>query len=532
MPEPLSEHQAGRVAGRGRSTALLLPLLALLAVAGYAAAERALVPSAPGFPLDDAWIHLQFARSLAHGDGLAYNPGEPVAGSTAPLWTALLALAVLLPGSPVVWAKVMGALLHAAGVDAARRLGLELGLSPPFAALAAVLVLSTHWLVWSSLSGMEILLFVALGLWGMILHLRERRDPARAPLALPVLALAAHARPEGFLLLLLAVMDRLLAPRRSGALGRLAVGLALAALVAAPVMLVYGAIGGSVLPTTFAAKSAGLSSLLPDPRYLYTVLGILFQPQPWMTLAAGAGALALIARLGTQRDEGLLPALWLLALPLAYSVISGGELLVGNFGRYFFPLFPFVIVLGVLGLEPAARHLAGLLTRGRRLPKAAMAALAAVVLAPTLVTLVAGAPRYARSVADVEASDVLMARWLAPRLDPRATLAVQDIGAVKYLLPNRVIDLSAIVSPEIKGYVAGAQSADDPRGAGGMRRWLAERRPDYLVVYPKWFPELAADRSLVRPLARLPIPGNITMADDELVIYETVWNRYPLPGTR
>lgn len=544
MPEPPSGHQAGHAAGGaaraehapGSAAALLLSLLALLAVAGYAAAERALVPSAPGFPLDDAWIHLQFARSLAQGEGLAYNPGEPVAGSTAPLWTALLALGFLLPGGPVLWAKALGALLHAAGVDATRRLGLELGLSPPFAALAAVLVLSTHWLVWSALSGMEVPLFVALGLWGMVLHLRERRDAAaRPPLALPVLALAALARPEGVLLLLLAVMDRLLVPRRSGALRRLAAGLGLAALVAAPVILVYGAIGGSVLPTTFAAKSDGLSSLLPDPRYLYTVLGILFQPQPWMTLAAGAGALALAARLGTVRDAGLLPALWVLALPLAYSAISGsagsagGAPLVGNFGRYFFPLFPPLVVLGVLGLEPAARHLAGLLPRGGRLLGAA---LAAVVLAPTLVTLASGAPRYARSVANVQDSDVLVARWLAPRLPAAATLAVQDIGAIKYFLPNRVLDLSAIVSPEVKAYVAAARSADDPRGARGMRRWLEERRPDYLIVFPKWFPELAGDRRLFRPLARLPIPGNITMADDEIVIYETIWNRYPLrsPG--
>ena len=39
------------------------------------------------FPLDDSWIHLHFARNLAEGAGFAYNPGVPVAGSTAPLWT-------------------------------------------------------------------------------------------------------------------------------------------------------------------------------------------------------------------------------------------------------------------------------------------------------------------------------------------------------------------------------------------------------------------------------------------------------------
>ena len=34
----------------------------------------------PGFPLDDAWIHLQFARNLGNGQGFSYNTGMPVAG--------------------------------------------------------------------------------------------------------------------------------------------------------------------------------------------------------------------------------------------------------------------------------------------------------------------------------------------------------------------------------------------------------------------------------------------------------------------
>ena len=34
----------------------------------------------PGFPLDDSWIHLHFARNLAEGAGFAYNPGVPVVG--------------------------------------------------------------------------------------------------------------------------------------------------------------------------------------------------------------------------------------------------------------------------------------------------------------------------------------------------------------------------------------------------------------------------------------------------------------------
>ncbi|HEV7518922.1 MAG TPA: hypothetical protein VGR07_21730, partial [Thermoanaerobaculia bacterium] len=371
---------APRAAGR---TSWLLLAAGLLACLGYLAGE-VYARSGLGFPLDDSFIHLQFAKNLAAGRGLAYNPGEIVTGSTAPLWTALLALLFVLPGNIFFWVKVLGAALYLAGVDATRRLAAELGLSSGLATLAAALTLATGPLVWSALSGMEIPLFVLLSLWGTILHLRERADPDRPPLALPVFALAILARPEGVLLLLVAALDRLLVFRRGPAgqgpgpgkaglltverprLRPLALGLALAGLAVAGSFLFYRLAGGSFLPTTFAVKGSSIQRFLPDRQYLYVVLGILFRPQPYMALLAGGGVARLVADLGTPRDRGLLPALWTLGLPLGYALMSplGKGLIAGNFGRYYYPLFPFVVLLGVLGLEGAARSLGSRLRRG------------------------------------------------------------------------------------------------------------------------------------------------------------------------
>ena len=79
-------------------------------------------------PLDDSWIHLQFARNLAAGEGLAYQPGRWVAGSTAPLWTALLAIGYVLPVGPLAWAKALGVAFFLGTVHAADRLAAELDL--------------------------------------------------------------------------------------------------------------------------------------------------------------------------------------------------------------------------------------------------------------------------------------------------------------------------------------------------------------------------------------------------------------------
>src|SRR5262245_15834234 len=47
--------------------------------------------SGVGFPLDDAYIHLQFARNLERTGQMAFNSGVPSSGSTAPLYPVLLA---------------------------------------------------------------------------------------------------------------------------------------------------------------------------------------------------------------------------------------------------------------------------------------------------------------------------------------------------------------------------------------------------------------------------------------------------------
>ena len=491
---------------------------------GYLLVERRALGGGSGFPLDDSWIHLAFARNLAAGHGLSLNPGELIAGSTAPLWTALLSLVMILPGSPAFWVKLLGVVLHLAGVDATYRLARAVDLPPALSALATGLSFGTGWLIWSALSGLEIPLFVALSLWGVLLHLGERGAPGRLPLSMVVLAAAALARPEGLLLLALAVVDRLLAVGLAG-WRRLLPGVALAVLLLLPAVAFNLAVTGSPLPTTFAAKAGGSRDWLPGLQAIFSIITILFSVQPWSALLAAGGAVELARRLGTPRDRGLLPALWLFGLPLVYAALSPpGGIVAGNFGRYYFPLYPFLAVVGVLALAPLAARLRPAPAAGFR--HRLVLGVVVLLLWPTALSTVRGSGRYAQSVVNVQDSDVAMARWLAERLPPEAVLAVNDIGAVGYLLPNRLIDLAGIANPELAAYFTA------PGGrAAGIRRFLAERRPDYLVVFPAWFPDLVPAGGPFEPIHGLTIADNITMGGDQLVLYKTPWTRYPLAAT-
>jgi hypothetical protein len=205
-----------------------------------------------GFPLDDSWIHLHFARNLAEGHGFAYNPGSPVAGSTAPLWTLFLGAAFALGGSHPGWAKALGtgAALGAALVTG--RLAWAWTRSRGLALLAGMLVALSGPIAWGALSGMEVTLAALLVTAALAAHAAGRLWAA-ALLA----GLAALARPEAILLLPFLWLAGPLTRRRTAVLFGVAGALLL------PWAGFNWATTGKPLPATAAAKvEGGLVGLL------------------------------------------------------------------------------------------------------------------------------------------------------------------------------------------------------------------------------------------------------------------------------
>src|SRR3989442_2390532 len=142
-----------RVPGALRDDALVV-VAAVLPLSLYLLREHA-IAGAAGFPLDDSWIHLQFARNLAEGAGFAYNPGMPVAGSTAPLWTLLLGAAVRAGGAQLWVAKLLGIACTLVAALLTRRLALALGAERAGARVAGVALLWAGPVTWGALAGME-----------------------------------------------------------------------------------------------------------------------------------------------------------------------------------------------------------------------------------------------------------------------------------------------------------------------------------------------------------------------------------------
>ena len=109
--------------------------VAALAAALVAATSCALLASAgplggAEFPVDDAWIHQVYARSLLRDGSLSYNPGRPEAGFSSLLWVlaSLPAQFAARGGFPIALGAKLTSAAWAAGAAAGLgRLALVLG---------------------------------------------------------------------------------------------------------------------------------------------------------------------------------------------------------------------------------------------------------------------------------------------------------------------------------------------------------------------------------------------------------------------
>ncbi len=472
----------------------------LLATLAYLAASRFTFRS--GFPLDDAWIHQTYARSLGVSGEWAFLPGQPSAGSTSPLWTVLLSLGYALRLPYLAWTYLLGSL----SLLAVARLGEAFfrALIPDGASKFpwAGLFLVGEWhLAWAAVSGMETLLHagvVLLVLWQI------GRANGRGWFWIGLLAgLGVWVRPDAITLLGPAGLVLLLREpgwkKRLVGLGWLGAG---AALFFLPYLLFNLQVQGSLWPNTFYAKQAEYA-VHRQASLLLRLWDELKLPLIGAGLFLIPGFAACLAHSVKSKNWPVLAAaawffgyalLYALRLPVTY-----------QYGRYFMPAMPVYFVLGLVGSVLLLRRLPGsrpgwLLAR-------------VVLLSGALIWLAffgIGANRYAQDVAIVETEMVDTALWIAQSTPPDVLVAAHDIGAAGYFARRRLVDLAGLISPEVIPIIR-----DEP----GLASWLDEQHVDYLVIFDGWYEQLQAGKEEVyRSTGRFsPASGGKNM-----VIYR--WN--------
>lgn len=428
--------------GSPSRASLAIALCALVHAAAFALFGPALGQT---FPLDDAYTHQVYAEGIRYGDGLAYLPGVPAAGSTSPLWALLLAPIQLAPVAlHVGLTQFLGVFGWIALAFAVRALARRV--HPDAATPAAFAVVLDPALAAAALSGMEVIAAALLVVLALVALADDRRRVAGV-----LFGLGLVARPELGVVWLL--VNAVLIERER----RLCPWLLLPALGFG---FAWGAwnhhAAGTLLPTTFFAKH-GPQSILDRwrdlPRAALQSMGA------WPMVAAlpfvGFALPTLRASLVGRCVIALLVA-WPFALAWAHELRETWRL---YWWRYALPLHPLVLVALVVG------------ARGRARFRPALGALAALLL----LGLVQVGPHFAGSCRNVAELNVAAARWLDQNAAPDAWIASNDAGAVRRLTGRPVVDLLGL---------------NDAAVLVDRAAVLRRRRPAYYVVFPSWFPNL------------------------------------------
>ncbi len=495
---------------------MLLPALAGVLLSLYLVLHARATNGANGFPLDDPWIHLTYARNLHDHQTFAYFPGDASSqGSTSPLYTMLLALGFSITRNEKVLSYTLGIVFHALFLGlltlwARRRLGGGL-----WAALAGALVALDVNVGLLSVSGMETSLFlflVALAFWA--------RATRRALLTAVSLGLSIWVRPDGLILSLLFALDEACNRRwirgpaaaaedpgpgvvRGGGAGlRSAAFRALVpfAGLLAGYFLFNRIVGETWLPSTFGAKTVGYQA---NPRSLFLAMGVgaAFFRNGWLVLAP----FALIAiggevwRLAHRRPGLVRPEVgWLLGLPVAYLVLLP---FAHRFSRYLVPAVPALAIVGLAGLKQATER-----TARRRTALSIAVVLIAGALGLQLRGAAVGVQIYSELCRYHQARHERTAVWLREHTSPDAVIATHDIGAIGYYAHRRVIDMAGIVQPAVVrhlhrpdyvSYLAELFQREKVTHLAVLRSWIvvdnvaplftADPRPEVMEVFP-WTP--------------------------------------------
>ncbi len=459
-----------------RRDILLLALTSLAGMTLYLSVS-ALVYGV-GFPLDDSWIHLTYARNLAvHGEW-AFQPGRPSAGSTAPLWTGLLAIGFWLRLAPYFWTYLLGALLlWGMGMLGESVLRCMLATyRPRFPWAGLFLVMEWH-LAWAAASGMETLLhaFLVTMTLGMLM------TDTRRFMTLGLLAgLSVWVRPDGLTLIGPIALFALTGPgsvkRRLRDLGLFALGFAV---LFVPYLLFHLVLAGTPMPNTFYAKQAEYAAWQARP-FLARVgqLALQFLAGASLALLPGAVGWAVVAL--RRRMWGTLAGM---AWFIGYLFLYIQRLPVYQHGRYVMPAMPIFFLWGWAAVLTFARS-----KRLGRFQWAASLAWNWLVGLLCVAFWFFGAWPYAQDVAFIESEMVVTAKWVATHVPEGDLVAAHDIGALGYFDHHPLVDLAGLISPEVIPFI---------RDEARLAAYLDEVGASYLIAFPGFYPRLSRQAEVV-----------------------------------
>jgi hypothetical protein len=507
-------------------------------------------------PLDDTYIHFQYARQIAAGQPYIYNPGLPAtSGATSFLYPYILAFGYLIGFQGLnlgLWAMLVGMVTLALSmwliylITLSTLLPLEKNTEsevtrtgqrpvPTIFHMAIALIFGLNGAVsWHFMSGMETGLTILFMLLTLYLFVQQAWKACLISAA--VLALL---RPEGGLLAM--VVAGLVAwqlwlsrqnitdqndktrTHKSASLQGYVVYLILPVLALFIQPLVNWIFTGSTVASGNSAKSI-FGMIPPDVGVMLGRIAENFG-RMWLELLTGyspregwylAPPLTLLALAGVcvlwQKHQRWLIALIVLWMLVGTAAVATLDPAFWHFKRYQMPLIALVFPLAAWGLL-------GLYERWRPIGISATV----LALVGSIFTGTQFLSNYIVNVHYVYQQPLQMATWLELNTPEDAVVAVHDTGLMRYMGGRTTVDMVGLTT---------AGAADPWRnGPGAVAEFLEKARSDYIAAYGEGhglgLGYLAKTDLYGEPLALFQValnPNiNVALAADTQGIYQPDW---------
>jgi hypothetical protein len=512
---------------------LVMFLFGLLGSGGHLAA-----------PLDDTFIHLQYARQLAAGHPFEYNTGDmPSSGASSFLYPFILAPAFLLGidgTSAILYAIALGFFGHLTSILLLYKLAYHL-FNRPVALLSASLLLLDGRTNWHALTGMETILYM--GALVAFFHSWAKGISNNRFISIALIgSLTALLRVEGHIIASVICAVGMVYLWRSRGFARQLIYLTFPFLIGLIPYITNFVLTGRWQFNTTMSKSSFFMPYLPlfeqiwlvpahfleMVRDVYLGLNVPFSSFP-LLITVPLAAIGIMLALA-DRTHKVLNTMLLFGLILGSSLalIPRGT----HFDRYFTP-YDFVVWLyfaaGVVWLaELLYRLLPAEVSR-----KAAYAGVTGTVVLFLLPQFLRYFFLFGESTRDIYYQQVVFSEWIRENTPVDARIAVNDVGAHKYLGDRYITDLVGLTDNELPGvFFSGWGSIYDV-----LTTWPEDKRPQYVLVHPDVYFLInnigdSVAQGFLTPQYSIAVQEIVITAAPIETLYKINWERASLDQSR
>ncbi len=438
------------------------------------------------FPLDDPWIHLTFAKNLAHYFSFSYFKNEMVtAGSTSPLYTIIAAFFFLVTNNEMIISYTLGILFFAlASLSFFKLSVLEFNKDYLFALICSGFFIIDKWMNFISLSGMETTMFIFLLVLCSYLYKTRRAVPFAV-----MLGLVIWARPDGAIFIIAVIIDYIMVLIYSGSNSALKLfsgnDLKKIALIFLGILALYFGmnllLSGSLMPNTYGAKMTYYSpELRSRSDFLsYEVWGY-FKTGAYFLLMAGFifSFLKLLFDLKKKSyNQNTLYILFILGLVFVYWLKLP---YAHRFGRYMMPIIPFFILVANIGLRDLGRFL-NKYTQNPLFSKIVFYSLVSIAFIMSIKNYDENKQLYADQSKYIYDRQVQTAYWLRDNTNENDIIATHDIGAIGFYSNRKIVDIAGLVTPDLISKIR------DDNYVQYMTDYLRDKGVTYVAVMREWY---------------------------------------------